>query len=249
MATPNLSEIVTTTLYNRSRMLADNVTQNCALLTKLRMRGKVKPFSGGREIVQELSHSENQTYKRYSGYEALDISPSEVLSAAVYPIRQGAVAVTISGLEELQNAGRERMIDLLESRIEVAEATMKNNVSADVYSDGTASGGKQINGLQALIPKAPATGTVGGINRANYSFWRNQTLNVAVDQANILAGMRSLWVDCVRNNDKTDLIIFPDDLYTAYWGNLQERQRFTRASGMAKFGLGRSRLQHCRRST
>ena len=54
MATPNLSEIVTTTLYNRSRMIADNVTENNALLTKLKARGKVKPFSGGREIVQEF---------------------------------------------------------------------------------------------------------------------------------------------------------------------------------------------------
>ena len=66
MATPNLSEIVTTTLYSRSRMIADNVTKNNALLTKLKAKGKVKPFTGGREIIQELSHSENQTGKYYS---------------------------------------------------------------------------------------------------------------------------------------------------------------------------------------
>ena len=177
MATPNLSEIVTTTLYNRSRSISDNVTKNNALLMKLKMQGKVRPFSGGREIVEELSHSENQTYKRYSGYEILDISPSETLSAAVYSIKQASVAVTISGLEQLQNAGREQMIDLLDARIEVAESTMKNNLSADVYSDGTASSGKQITGLQAAVDSTPATGTYGGINAANYTFWRNQNGN------------------------------------------------------------------------
>ena len=47
MATPNLSEIVTTTLRNRSKKIADNVTDNCGLLVKLKSKGKIKPFSGG----------------------------------------------------------------------------------------------------------------------------------------------------------------------------------------------------------
>ncbi len=69
MASPNtdFSEIVTTTLRNRSGKLADNVTDNNALLTRLRKRGKVKPVSGGRTIVQELEYAENSTFKRYSG--------------------------------------------------------------------------------------------------------------------------------------------------------------------------------------
>ena len=79
------------------------------------------------------------------------------------------LSVSISGLEELQNSGSERVIDLLESRIKNAERTMANNVSNDLYSDGTASGGKQIGGLQHIIADAPSTGTVGGINRATYS--------------------------------------------------------------------------------
>lgn len=36
----------------------------------------------------------------------------------------------------LQNAGREKMINLLESRIGNAERTMQNNVSNDCYSNG-----------------------------------------------------------------------------------------------------------------
>ena len=174
MATPNLSEIVTTTLSHRSRKIADNVTENNALLSKLQMKGRARPIAGGRDIVKELSHAENQTYKRYSGYEHLNIAPSETLSAAVYSWKQAAVAVTISGLEQIQNSGREQMIDLLDARIEVAESTFKNNLSNDVYSDGTASSGKQVTGLQAQVSTSPATGTVGGIPAANYAFWRNQ---------------------------------------------------------------------------
>jgi len=63
----NWGEITTTTLFNRSRKLADNVTKNNALLRRLSAKGKVKSVDGGQAIVQELEYSENGTYKRYSG--------------------------------------------------------------------------------------------------------------------------------------------------------------------------------------
>ena len=51
MASPNLSEIVTTTLRNRSGKLADNVTNNNALLNRLNKKGNVKPVDGGRSLL------------------------------------------------------------------------------------------------------------------------------------------------------------------------------------------------------
>ena len=107
MAYPNpaIGDIVATTLENRSRKAADNVTRNNALLMRLQERGNSKPFSGGREIWQELEYALNQTAMWYSGYEVLNISPSQIFTAATFPIRQAAVAVSVSGLEELQNAG------------------------------------------------------------------------------------------------------------------------------------------------
>ena len=44
------------------------------------------------------------TYKRYSGYETLNISPSDVFTGAEFNYAQAAVAVSISGLEMLQNS-------------------------------------------------------------------------------------------------------------------------------------------------
>lgn len=55
----NWGEITTTTLFNRSRKLADNVTKNNALLRRLSSKGKIKPVDGGQAIVQELEYSEN----------------------------------------------------------------------------------------------------------------------------------------------------------------------------------------------
>lgn len=232
MASPNLSEIVTTTLRNRSRKLADNVTNNNALLMRLKQRGNQRTFSGGRNITQELEYAENSTFKRYSGYETLDISPSDVMTAAEFDIKQAAVAVSISGLEQLQNSSKEQMIDLLESRIKNAERTMMNNIASDIYSDGTADGGKQIGGLQLLVADDPTTGTVGGINRATWSFWRNQIYDFSANSATpgsdtIQAAMNDLYLNTSRGADHVDLIVADNTYFNYYWTSLQAQQRFT----------------------
>ena len=234
MASPNLSEIVTTTLRNRSRKLADNVTDNNALLMRLRERGNQRTFSGGRTIVQELEYADNGTVKRYSGYETLDISPSDVFTAAEFDIKQVAVAVSISGLEQLQNSGKEQMIDLLESRIKNAERSIMNTIASDLYSDGTADGGKQIGGLQLLIGDDPSTGTVGGIDRSvsTNAFWRNSEYDFSDASATpgadtIQAAMNSLYLSCSRGADHPDLIVADNNYFTFYWSSLQANQRFT----------------------
>lgn len=242
MASPNLSEIVTTTLANRSGTLADNVTKQTGLLRRLRQRGNVKPFSGGRQIVQELEYAENQTYKRYSGYETLDIQPSDVFTSAVYDIKQAAIAVSISGLEQIQNAGKEAIIDLLESRIKNAERTFINNLGADCYSDGTADGGKQIGGLTLLVSDAAATGTVGGINAANWPFWRNVTFDATTDggaaaaSQNIQSYMNRVYLSLVRQAEAPDLIVADNNYYRLYWESLQAIQRIGSASETASAG-------------
>jgi hypothetical protein len=234
MPSPNLSEIVTTTLRNRTGKLADNMTKNIALLNRMSKRGTIKPVSGGRTIVQELNYAENVTYQRYSGYEVLNISPSDVFTAAEFDWKQAAVNVTISGLEgDVINTGSEAIIDLLASRISNAEDTMRNGLWADLYSNGTASGGKQIGGLQLLVADDPTTGIVGGINRATWDFWQNQKFQTTSDggsaasAANIQGFMNSLYLQCVRGNDKPDLILADINYYQFYLNSLQAIQRIT----------------------
>ena len=236
MASPNISEILTTTLESRSGALADNVTENNAILRRLKEKGKMRSVTGGTSIYQELEYAENSTYKRYSGYETLDISPSDVFSAAEFNWKQAAVAVTMSGLEMLQNSGKERVIDLMESRINNAERTMMNNISADMYSDGTADGGKQIGGLQSLISDDPTSGSVGGIDRSTYSFWRSQmfdattTGGAAATAANIQGYMNTMWLNTSRGTDHTDLILADNAYFNLYWQSLQAIQRITSES-------------------
>ena len=239
-----MTEIVTTTLRNRTGKLADNVTKNNALLNRLEKKGKRKMVNGGRTIVQEIEYAENGTFKRYSGYESLNISPSDVFTAAEFNYAQAAVAVSISGLEMIQNSGEAAIIDLLASRIGNAERTIKNNIALDVYSDGTADGGRQIGGLQLLVTSSPSTGTVGGIDRSSTAgtFFRNKAFSAATDggtaatSANIQQYMNRLYVQLVRGGDKPDLLVADNNYWRLYLESLQAIQRITNDNESASAG-------------
>ena len=229
----NVSDIVTAGIQSRTGALADNVSQNTALLSRLKKRGNVKTFSGGNVILQELAYLDASTRNAgsYSGYDVIDITPNSPISAAQYDIKQYAAAVSVSGLEMLQNAGKERIIDLVEGRIMVAEANIMDRVSAGVYSNGTGNGGKDITGLAAAVAVAPTSGTYGNINRANFTFWRNASFGAvtnggsAATSANIQSYMNRLALQLVRGTDSADLIVADNNYYRLYLESLQAIQR------------------------
>ena len=235
MATINIGEIVATTLRNRSGQLADNVLNHNSLCARLLQKGNVKPVSGGREIIQELEYAENGTSGWYSGYEVLDISPSEVFDAATYDWKQLAGNVTISGLEEIKNSGKERVINLIASRIKNLEKTLKNDLATALYADGTTDT-KSLGGLQYLVQNDPtSSSTVGGINQSTYSFWQNQySATAATSSGNIGGRMNTMWLSCIRGTDKPDFIVAENNLYTDFEASLQQYQRFSDASEAAK---------------
>jgi len=227
MASPNatFTEIVTSTLRKHRAEIADNVSNNNALLRRLKRRGFYRSIDGGYEIVEPLDYAENSTYQRYSGYEILNVAASDVLSAAKYDWKQAAVHITASGLELRQNSGESRIFDLAKARIGNAIRTAMNNMSIDAYSDGTAA--NQVNGLQALVSDA-GTGTVGGINSTTFTFWKSIVQSAAAPLqgggaitpgagAGVMESlMLPLWLELSRGNDRPDLIVASNDYFTFY---------------------------------
>lgn len=158
-----------------------------------------------------------------------------MFTAAEYPIRQAAVAISISGLEELQNSGEEQVIDLLESRIENGESTFMNGLSQGVYGDGSVA--NSVSGLQLLVSSSPTSGVVGGIDRSAWSFWQNQKWSAGTDggtvlsSASIMQQMDRLWVKLVRGRDMPDLIIADNTTFAYYMAALQAIQRIQTENG------------------
>lgn len=222
MASPNstFTEIVTTTLREHKKELTDNISKNNALLARLTAKGKIDIVDGGYEIAVPLEYAENSTFQRYSGYDTLNVSGSDVFTAAKFDWKQSAVHVTASGLELRQNSGKNQLIKLAKSRLMNALRTAKNNMSGDAYSDGSAS--NQMNGLQALVADA-GTGTVGGIVSGTYTFWKNVVQSAASplqgggsitpSATTIESLMLPLWLELTRGGDQPDLIVSSNDYF------------------------------------
>ena len=225
-ANANYTDILATTIENRTRKIQDNVTNNNALLMKLKKKGKTKTFSGGHKILQELSFAENTNAGWYSGYDLLPTNASDNLSAAEFDIKQAAVPVIISGLEQLQNSGKEQMIDLMESRVQVAESTIANLICDGLYSDGTGASGKEIDGLDAAVPIDPTAASYGGIDGSVFAFWQNGVIDAA-NTTTLESDWNDLWAQTVRGSDRTDLILVDNTAWKAYIAVLQNNQRFT----------------------
>lgn len=252
-ANSSISDIIATTIQSRTGELADNLTNNVALLRRLKDRGNVKPFNGGNVILQEIMYNDTTTNNTnsYSGYEILNVGQNSPISAAQFSITQYAAAVTISGLEGLQNNGKEAIIDLLDGRMEVAEGQLMNRLGGDVYLDGTGNSGKNITGLGAAVPDDPTTGTYGGIDRSTTigTFWRSIRYRgvtdggAAVSAANIQAYMDAVAVQLIRGTDKPDLIVADNTYYRLYLQSLQSMQRVT-DSGGSMAGAGFAALKY-----
>lgn len=231
---PNVSQLLTFTIENRTKKLADLVSNNVALLYRLRQKNNVQPFDGGVKIYQELEYAENATAMWYSGAEPLNVSQSDIATAAEYEIKQAAVAVIMTGLEELQNAGKSRMISAITAKVKNAERTLLNLVGAAVYADGTGTSGKELGGLQYLVADTPTGSTlIGGINQNTYSWWRNIYYSgatdggAAVSQSNILKYYNAVWYQLVRNMEKPDFVATDNNYYNFIEQELQALQRIT----------------------
>lgn len=236
MASPNstFTELVTTTFRNHRSKLTDNITRNNALLAYMKKGGRTETEDGGLTIVAPLEYGENVTYQRYSGWDVLNVSQSDVFSAAEFQWRQIALNVVASGRELRINNGKSAIIKLAKSRLKNATNTFNNNFSFDLYSDGTLA--NQVNGIQALVSDA-GTGTVGGIDSSAWPFWQNLVQSAAAPRqggAAITPGpttmeslMLPLYLDLVRGNDKPNVIISSNDYFSFYEQSQTSIKRYT----------------------
>jgi hypothetical protein len=245
-ANSSITDIIATTIQNRSGELSDNLTNNNAFLRRLKSKGNVRTFGGGNVILEEIMYTDSTTINAnsYSGYEVLNITPNSPISAAQFSIQQYAGAISMSGLEMLQNSSKEAIIDLMEGRVKVAEGQLMNRIDYDSYQDGTGNASKNITGLALAVPDTPTTGTYGGISRSAFSFWQSVSYSgatnggAAVSSANIGQYMTALAIRLVRGKNMPDLFIADNTYYQYYVNSLQAIQRVNSDTGSGAAGIG-----------
>ena len=175
----------------------DNIFDEYWLLDQLSKGKSFLSVNGGRTINGPIEYAVNTTVRSYSDTETLDTTRIDVFDEFQFNWKEYAGTVVMSELEKAKNQGEGQKFPLLPAKLENLRNSMRKALNEGCFSDGTGNSSKDIGGLLHVVPDDPTTGTVGGINRATYSFWRSQQTTDNGSSFNALrANMRTSYNNC-----------------------------------------------------
>ena len=221
---PDFNSLLSTTLQNYQPTLVDNIFKDLVLLNHLNERGRVRVEEGGTQIIEPLLYAVNDTVATYSGYDAIDLTPQEGISAAEYDWKQMAASIAISGIEEAKNRGTEAIIKLLNAKIQQAEMSLKTTLNEQLFgTPSVAPAAKDFNGLGNII--GTQNNSVGGIDASSNSWW-NPTQATTMGATLALANMADVYNRASKGSDVPDLIITNTSLFEKYESLLTNQVRY-----------------------
>ena len=220
-ANADFNAILSTTLQNYQPTLVDNIFKDLVLLNHLNEKGRVRVEEGGTQIIEPLMYAVNDTVATYSGYDTIDLTPQDGISAAEYDWKQMAASIAISGIEEAKNRGTEAIIKLLNAKIMQAEMSLKSTLNAQLF--GSAAGGNDFNGLGNIV--GTQNNTVGGINSTTNTWW-NPTQATTMAATLSLNNMADVYNRASKGSDVPDLIVTNTSLFEKYESLLTNQVRY-----------------------
>lgn len=196
MAVPNRGQLVAAAWEDYVKTdPADQVFNFFWLLENMKVGDGFRKGNGD-PITGTIEYSTNTTVKAMSELETLDVTRIDVFDRYEYAWKFVGGNIVMSEFEKQVTANGAGKFELEAGKIDSLNNSMKQLINVDLFSDGTGTGGKQAGGLQYIVSSTPTSGTVGAINRATYSFWRNQQASAAKTSTlfdNLKGTMRSLY--------------------------------------------------------
>lgn len=169
----------------------DNVFARHYLLEKLRENGSFEK-QNGRLFKHTLEYALNSSVKFMGEYDSLDVTAQTTFDECQYTPKNIGGMVPMSEFEKAITANGAGKFDLMAAKLDNLKNTIEETVNTSFFSDGTGSAGLEFGGLQLLVSSSPSTGTVGAINRATFSFWRNQQTSGA-KTTTAFDNLKSTW--------------------------------------------------------
>lgn len=196
MAVPNVGQVIASAWEDYVKQdPVDNIFPRFWLLENIK-EGQSFRKGNGTPITGTIEYAVNTTVKAMSELETLDVARVDVFDRYEGAWKFVGGDMVISEYEKGVTAGGAGKFNLEASKVENLKRSMMNQINTDLFSDGTGTSGKQAGGLQYIVSSTPTTGTVLTVNRATYSFWRNQQTSGAKSSTafdNLKGSMRSIY--------------------------------------------------------
>ena len=231
MSSPNQGQVISTVWENKiGGKPRDNIFTSRALFYALGEKGFKQQVDGGRLIEYGVEFAENTTNQMIGELDDIDNTRIDVFDVARYDWKIAAGTVVFSDLEQLRAAASSGKYDLVAEKLENGRDSHIALLNRQCWASG--SGSNDIDGLQKLIPTTPTTGTVGGINRATFSFWRSKATDgtkTTTQFDKLRSSMRTVWNNCSLGGVKMKptAIVADQTTFQGYHGLLLANERVT----------------------
>lgn len=200
------------------KKLADNIFDSNPGIRRLKQKSYEK-LDGGTSIMVPLNYAQTTASGWYTGADALSTADNENISAAEYNWKQLYANITITRLDELKNSGDAQKINLVKSKVQIAEKTMMDLMGTAFYNDGSTLNAPV--GLRAIVN---TSSTVGGIAQSTNSWWAGQVDSSTTTFS--IAAVQTQFNAASVDNDQPTVILATRAIYNRYYGSLQPQQRF-----------------------
>lgn len=162
----------TTTWAYRKPSVVQQAFLKTPFIYWLREKGRIEFISGYRRIEIPVEYGDNETVRWITRGSTVPLTDSELATMVYEDWKHISVTIMRFWTDEQQNRGKARLINYADMKLGAAERALYEELERVSFANGT--GSNEPNGLQNLVSVTPTSGTVHGINRANYSWWRNQ---------------------------------------------------------------------------
>ncbi len=222
--------LIATTIERWIPTLVEQIFTSKPLMFALKSAGAIQDEPGGTSIVQPIIYAESANVGSYADYDVFATDPNLGLSAAEFPWRQFYGLFHYSGIEAAMNSGQEAMLNLLESRGKQLKLSMAENIEKQLFDDGSDNGGKDFDGIAAIVSASdPSWGDLGGIDRAN-TYWRATTKDHAGDNGSTSAllqkNMTNVYNTVSNGSEHPNVLLGTQEAFELYESELVANLRF-----------------------
>jgi hypothetical protein len=239
-------ELVTFTYekYGHKKVM-ESVFQGNPLLKYLMSGDRYVPTDGGTFIVEPVSLVNTVAPSAVDAYDPINVNPSNDATVATFKWAFYARGITVSEQELAKNNGESAIIDLVQFKIQHAADSFRDAISQAVYANADDSGSPTpLIGLRYHVADDPTSTSIGSLATSETN-WRNQygtmaslggNASFATSSSGVIA-LRKMLKKCTFGNEVPDLIIAPEDGYTAYENAVGGTQQTLVPAGLGDLGF------------
>jgi hypothetical protein len=169
--TSTVTGLLNKTMPKMEKEVRDYVFNTSAILKKMEEKDGVEYGVTGDGIHWAGLFAKGGNFAARDLATPIPLTGNDLNKMAFQAPSQYSDGVSIRDLDEAINGGAERFIPYVQQELDVMKRRFRDGLNTDIMS-GSGSG-TSLYGLTTLIAESPATGTIHGLNRATYSWFRN----------------------------------------------------------------------------